>query len=96
MASQYLFFQIVRSIVGTAVAGLGLVVLFVELDGLAVMLSSLAGIAGKAMRELLPYFVHAACQLLQAFVLDHLRFSALALQVLGLWWPLLHSVSASI
>jgi hypothetical protein len=95
MAKQRTTSQSLRSIVGAAVVGLGLALLFGKLDGPTAQLTHLVGTAGRGALELLPYFIPAAWQALQAYAFDHLRFSACPLQTLISLWPLLHVVAGA-
>ncbi len=57
-----------KPIAGAALVGLGLVLLLEKLDGPAAQLTNLLGAAARETLELLPSFVPAAGQALQAYV----------------------------
>jgi hypothetical protein len=75
MARQRTNSQNLKSIVGAAVIGLGLVILLVNLDGPATELTSFLGAAARGSLELLPCLVPAAWHALQVFAFDHFRVS---------------------
>lgn len=80
---------------GAALVGLGLVFLFGKLDVPAAQLTNLLGTAAREALELLPHFLPAAWQALQAYAFDHLRFSPCPLQMLISFWPLLHVIAGA-
>ena len=82
MARQRITSQGFKSIAGAAVIGLGLVILFVQLDGPATALTSFLGAAARGTLELLPCFALAAWHALQVFVFDHFRPSSRPLETL--------------
>jgi hypothetical protein len=95
MAKQRTTSQSLRSIVGAAVVGLVLVILFGSVDGPTAQLTNLVGTAARGSLELLPYFVPAAWQALQAYAFDHLRLPACPLEMLISFWPLLYVVAGA-
>jgi hypothetical protein len=82
MARQRTTSRSVKSIAGAAVIGLGLVILFVQLDGPATALTSFLGAAARGTLELLPCFALAAWHALQVFAFDHFRLSPCPLETL--------------
>lgn len=77
-----------KSIAGTAVVGLGLAILFGQLEGPAAQLTNLLGTAARETMALLPYWVPAVGQALAHFAFSHLRFSPCLVQMLLSFWPL--------
>lgn len=82
MARQRTTSQNLKSIAGAAVIGLGLVILFVQLDGPATELTSFFGAAARGTLELLPCFAPAAWHALQVFIFDHFWPSSCPLETL--------------
>lgn len=96
MARQHTSSRSFQSIAGAVLVGLGLVILFGKLDEPAApLMTNLLGTAARETLELLPSFVPAAWQALQAYALDHLRFSPCPLQMLVSFLPLLHVVAGA-
>ena len=95
MAKQRTTSQSLRSIVGAAVVGLVLVILFGSVDGPTAQLTNLVGTAARGSLELLPYFVPAAWQALQAHAFDHRGHSPCPLQMLVSFWPLLRVMAGA-
>jgi hypothetical protein len=95
MARQHTTSQSRKSIVGAAVVGLGLLILFGKLDGPAAQVTNLLGTAAREALGLLPTVVPAAWQALQVYTFDHQGFSLCALQMLASFWPLLHVVAGA-
>jgi len=90
MARQHTAFQNLRSSASAALAGLGIVILFVGLDGPAVLLTNLLGsVACKAL-DVLPYLLPAAWRALQAYAFDGQPSAPCPVQMLVSLWPLLH------
>jgi len=96
MARQHKFPQSLKSIVGAALVGLGLIILFGKLDGPAAQLTNLLGVAARETLELLPPFVPAAWQALQTYAFDQRPFSPCAVQMLVSFWPLLHVMAGAV
>jgi hypothetical protein len=84
----------IKSILGAALAGFGLVIVFRKLDGPALHLTDLLGVAVRETLELLLSFVPAACQALQAHF-DHREYSPCPLQMLVSFWPLLRVMAGA-
>jgi hypothetical protein len=79
-----------KSIAGAALAGLGILVLLRNLDWPVAQVGNfLCGRAVDAL-GLLPCIVLSAWQTLQAYAFDHQGLFAWPLQMLVLFWPLLH------
>ncbi len=76
------------SIVGAALVGLGLDVLFGKLDGPAAQLANLAGAAARETLGLLPNLVLAAWQVFEAYAFDHPQIYPCPPQLLVSSWPL--------
>ena len=91
MARQHKSFQRLRSIVGAAIIGLGLVILVGRLDGPAALLCT----AAREMLALLPYFLPTAWHALPAYAVDYQPFSPCALRMLVSCWPLLRVVAGA-
>ncbi len=91
MAKQRTRFRSLKSIVGTALAGLGLFVLSGNLDAAAAQLGGLLSITAAAPC-LLPHVVQAALQALQAHGFDHQWFLTGPLQMLVSFWPVLLTI----
>src|SRR6266571_307355 len=91
MAKQRTPSRSLKSIVGTALAGLGLFVLSGNLDAAAAQLGALLSITAAAPC-LLPHVVLAALQALQAHSFDHQWFLPGPLQMLVSFWPALLSI----
>jgi hypothetical protein len=90
MARQHTAFQNLRSSTPAALAGLGIVILFVGLDGPAVRLSNLLGSAACKALEVLPYLLPAAWRALQAYAFAGQPSPPCPVQMLVSLWPLLH------
>jgi len=89
MAMQHTFFGRGRSVVGTALIGLGILVLHENLDRAASQLSHLFGTPGKTL-GIPPTVILAAFRVLQAYASDHQRFLEGFFQhTLLTFWPLL-------
>jgi hypothetical protein len=95
MAKQQTTSQSFKSIVGVALVGLGLVILWVKLDGPAFQVTNLLDAAARVALELVPYIGSAAWQALQVYAFGHQRFSPCPLQVLVSFWPLLHVMAGA-
>jgi hypothetical protein len=96
MARQHKLPQRLISIVGAALVGLGLVILFEKLDGPAAQLLNFRGSVARESLELLRSLVPVAWQVLQACPFDHQRFSQCLLQKLVSFWPLLHVMAGAV
>ena len=89
MAREHTTSKSLISIVGAAVAALGLVILFGKLDGPASrLMTNLLGAAARTALESLLSLV--AWQALQAYTFDHHCFSPCPLQMVATFWSLLH------
>jgi hypothetical protein len=95
MARQHTSSQTLKSIVGAALVGLGLVILFGKLDGPAVPLTNLLAAAAREALELLLAIVPAAWQALQAHAFDHREHSPCPVQMLASFWPLLRVMAGA-
>ncbi len=91
MAKQRTPSRSLKSIVGAALAGLGLFVLSGNLDAAAAQLGDLLSITAAAPC-LLPHVVLAALQALQAHGFDHQWFLPGPLQMLVSFWPALLTI----
>jgi ABC-type nitrate/sulfonate/bicarbonate transport system permease component len=96
MARQHTSTQNLKSIVGAAFAGLGLVIVFGKLDGPTVQLSDLLGAAAREALELLLCIAPAAWQALQAHAFDHREYSPCPLQMSVSFWPLLRVMAGAV
>ena len=89
MAREHTTSKSLISIVGAAVAALGLVILFGKLDGPASrLMTNLLGAAARTALESLLSLV--SWQALQAYTFDHHWFSPCPLQMVATFWSLLH------
>jgi hypothetical protein len=88
MARQQKYSQSLMSIVGAALVGLGLDVLFGKLDGPAAQLANLAGTVARETLGLLPNLVPAAWQVFEAYAFNHPQIYPCPLQLLVSSWPL--------
>lgn len=89
MARQQRFSETFRSIAGGALVGLGLHILFGNLDRAAAQLKHLSGPASGETLGVLPSVVLAASQGAQVYALDHQGFVLVFLRMLLSLWPLL-------
>jgi hypothetical protein len=94
MARQRTTSHTLKSIAGVAPVGLTLVILFGGLNG-PTAAHNLLGTAATETLKLLPSFVPAAWQALQANAFDHQWFSSCPLQMLVSFWPLLHVLAGA-
>jgi hypothetical protein len=83
------------SILGAAVVGLGLVILFGKLDGPAAQVTSLLGTAARETLELLPTILPSAWQALQGNLFDHQGLSSCPLQMFVSFLPLLYIIAGA-
>ena len=95
MARQHTSSQTLKSIVGAALVGLGLVILFGKLEGPTVQLTNLLAAAAREALELLLAIVPAAWQAWQAQAFDHREHSLCPLQMLAAFWPLLRGMAGA-
>ncbi len=94
MARQHKTSQRLIPIVQAALVGLGLVILLEKLDGpVAQLTTGLLRVAARSALESLLSLAPAAGQTLQAYAVDHLRFSPCPLDALVSLWPLLHVIA---
>ncbi len=89
MASQHRPSEGLKSIVGGALVGLGLYILFGNLDRVAEQLQHMLGTPAWETLGVLPSAVLAASQAVQAYGLDHQEFLQTLLRMLISFWPLL-------
>jgi hypothetical protein len=95
MASQHAISQRFIPIVKTALAALGLVILFGKQDGPAARLTAdLLGAAARIALDVSLSLVPAAWQVLQAYAFDHQSLPC-PLQMLASLWPLLHVITGA-
>lgn len=95
MARQHRFAERFRSIAGGALVGLGLHLLFGNLDQAAAQLNQIIGSTGKQSLGVLPSFVMATSDAVQAYGLDHRGFVLALLRILLSFWPLLLVVAGA-
>jgi len=95
MARQDKTSRTLKSIMGAALAGLVLVMLFGKLDGPSVQLTTLLCAAESKALELLPSIVPAGWQALQTYAFDHQWYYACPLQTLVSFWPLLRILAGA-
>ncbi len=89
MASQHRPSEGLKSIVGGALVGLGLHILFGNLDRVVEQLQHMLGTPAWETLGVLPSAVLAASQAVQAYGLDHQEFLQTLLWMLISFWPLL-------
>ena len=89
MASQHRPSEGLKSIVGGVLVGLGLHILFGNLDRVAEQLQHMLGTPAWETLGVLPSAVLAASQAVQAYGLDHQGFLQTLLWMLISFWPLL-------
>ncbi len=95
MARQDKTSRTLKSIMGAALAGLVLVMLFGKLDGPSVQLTTLLCAAESEALELLPSIVSASWQALQTYVFEQQRSFPCPLQMLVTCWPLLRILAGA-
>jgi hypothetical protein len=87
---QPTFFERAKSIAGAALVGLGIYILYENLDRAATQLSQLLGTIPGGPLGVLPTVILAASRVLQVYAADHQRFLQGFLQhMLVSSWPLL-------
>jgi hypothetical protein len=96
MTSQHLCFQNLRSVLGSAPAGLGLVVLLGKLEGVACLFTWVFGLAAKTLPAWFPCLFHAACHVVQVYALGHIPYCSLALESFRCVVPALHVIAAAV
>jgi hypothetical protein len=91
------FFGNHKSIAGAALAGVGIIVLYVNVDGAASQLSQLLGNARGDALGVLPAAVLVAARVMQAYASDHRRFvEGFVQHLLVLLWPLLLVIAGKV
>ena len=100
MASQHRLSEGLQSIVGGALVGLGLHILFGNLDRVAEQMKHMLGTAAWETLGVLPSVVLAASQAVQAYGLDHQGFLQSLLWI-GFWilisfWPLVLVIAGTV
>jgi hypothetical protein len=96
MASQHRPSEGLKSIVGGALVGLGLHILFGNLDRVAEQMKHMLGAAVWETLGVLPSAVLAASQAVQAYGLDHQGFLQSLLWMLISFWPLLLVIAGTV
>jgi hypothetical protein len=84
-----------KSIAGSALVGLGILVAMGNLGWFALLRNCFCATAGDAL-GVLPCLILAACQVVQAYVLHQHGVLGWLLQMLVSLWPLLPGVSGAI
>jgi hypothetical protein len=93
---QHTFLGRAKSIAGAVFIGLGVFVLYENLDRAASQLNCLFGPSGKTL-GILPTVIMAALRVLQVYASDHQRFvQGLFQHVLVTLWPLLLVIAGTI
>jgi hypothetical protein len=95
MARQRATSPSLKSIMGAALVGPGLVMAIGKLAGPACQLVSLLGAIARDALMLLPSLLPTAWQVLQAYVFGHPLLSSCPLEVLVSFWPLLHVIAGA-
>jgi hypothetical protein len=85
-----------RAIAGTALAGLGIVILFGNLDWAVAQLKDTYCGAHGAGLGMLPSIVLAVWQTMQAIGLEQHRLLVCFLQMLPLFWRLIHALAGAV
>jgi hypothetical protein len=88
MAARRTSSRTLKSIVGAGIFALGLLLLFVNLDGVASQISYAVGAPTEAP-EILPVLGLVGLHALQAYTFDHAGFFPTLLRILVSFWPLL-------
>jgi hypothetical protein len=96
MARQHKLPEKWRPLMGCALLGLGLHILFGNLDRTAAQLSHSLGASGGQALGALPSLVLATSQAVKAYALDHRGFWLALLRLLVSFWPLLLVVVGTI
>jgi hypothetical protein len=78
-----------KSIAIALLVGIGLAILFKNLDGPTANLTNLLATGAREIVQLLPYFIPAVWQALRTYAFDHQQFSPCVLQMLVSFWPLI-------
>jgi hypothetical protein len=93
---QHTYLGRMKSIAGAVFIGLGVFVLYENLDQAVNQLSYLFSPSGKAL-GILPTVILAALRVLQAYATDHQRFvQGLFQHVLVTFWPLLLVIAGTV
>jgi hypothetical protein len=98
MARQYALFENLKSMVGTALIGLGLFVVYGNLTDAAARLSRFAGISAEANQTLgeLTAVGLAASQAFQSYLFDRAGFLRGLCKILISFWPLLLVIAGAV
>ena len=88
MARQCIIRERVRSIAGSVLVGLGLYILFVNLDRTVSQLSDFLGTRGEKALGVLPSIALATSQVVSAHGIDQQLFRDDLLRILSPFWPL--------
>ena len=98
MARQYAHFENLKSIVGTALIGLGLFVVYGNLADAAARLGRFAGVSADANQTLgeLTAVGLAASQALQTYLFDRAGFLRGLCKILISFWPLLLVIAGTV
>jgi len=96
MARQRRAFRNLKSIGWVGIAGLGMVILMVRLDGPAAWLGNLFGTAACKALGLLPYLLPVAWRVLQALAFDGQPSAPCPVQMLVSLWPLMHAAAGAV
>jgi len=81
--------QGLKSISGAGVFALGLLLLFVNLDGVAAYVTNFAGASAPQAQGILPALGLAGLHAFEAYVFDHDAFLSGLRQILVPFWPLI-------
>lgn len=95
MATQNLPSERARSVAGGVMVGLGLHILFGNLDRAAAQLSHSLGTTGDGTLGVLPSIVLTASQAVQAYGLNHQAFLLGLFRIMLSLWPLLLVISGT-
>jgi hypothetical protein len=88
MVATQTTFQSVKSIAGTGLLALGLLILFTNLDGVTVQLKTAAGISPGVV-GILPALGLAGMRILEEYTFHHEGFLSGIQQILVSFWPLI-------
>jgi hypothetical protein len=96
MARQSRAFAGLKSIAWAGIAGLGMVILVVRLDGPAAWLTNFVGVVACKALGLLPYLLPVAWRVLQALAFGGQLAAPCPVQMLVSLWPLVHAAAGAV
>jgi len=84
--------QSLKSISGAGIFALGLLLLFVNLDGVAAYMTNFAGVSAHEAQGILPALGLAGFHAFEAYAFDHDAFLSGLRQILVSFWPLIEEL----